>query len=124
MSRKLLIVLITMGIMGMVTGLAAKAPPNKITIDKFKKKKSGVEFDHQAHSKKYKVKCVTCHHEVKDKKKQNVSCSTKGCHGAKKVKGKLGGGETSLKKNHYHVNCVGCHKKQKKGPKKCKECHK
>lgn len=119
MGRKLLTVLITLGIMGMVTGLAAKKPPKQVTIDKFKKKKSAVTFDHEAHSKKHKVKCVTCHHT-----KKQESCSTDKCHGAKMDGKKPGGGEASLKKNPFHINCIGCHKKQKKGPSKCKECHK
>jgi hypothetical protein len=29
----------------------------------------------------------------------------------------------SLKKNHYHINCVGCHKESGAGPAKCDECH-
>ena len=119
MGRKLLTALITIGIMGMVTGLAAKAPPKKVTIDKFKKKKPGVVFDHEANSKKRKIKCITCHHN-----KKQVSCATKGCHAAKKDGKKPGGGEMSMKKNPFHIRWVGCHKKRKKGPKKCKECHK
>ena len=119
MGRRLLAVLITLGIMSMVTGLAAKPPPKQVTIDKFKKKKSAVAFNHEAHSKKLKIKCVTCHHT-----KKQISCSTDKCHGAKAEGKKPGGGEMSMKKNPFHISCVDCHKKEKKGPAKCKECHK
>ena len=123
MSRKLLTVLITLGIMGMVTGLAAKAPPKQVTLDKCKKKKPGVAFDHEAHSKKHKIKCDQCH-KHKDGKKKKGKCSDAKCHAGKAADKKPGCAEASLKKNPYHIKCVGCHKKNKKGPKKCKECHK
>ncbi len=119
MNKKLITALLFLGISGMVTGLAAKTPPKKIVLDVCKKKKAGVAFDHEAHSKTLKIKCVSCHHKGKQQK-----CASSGCHGPKKEGKKLGCGEASLKKNVYHVNCVGCHKKQKRGPKKCKACHK
>ena len=31
--------------------------------------------------------------------------------------------QMSLKKNPFHINCVGCHKEQGAGPAKCDECH-
>ncbi len=100
----------------------AKDPPKKVTLDKCKKKKSAVEFDHEMHVKKNKIACKKCHHTGK-----NVACSTAKCHAGKADGKKPGCAEMSLKKNPYHIRCVGCHKKGlngKKGPRKCKDCHK
>lgn len=123
MSKRLLVVVIALGLVGGVamlyTTASAKDAPKKVVIDKCKKKKSGVSFDHQAHVKKQKIKCKTCHHTGK-----NDSCATAKCHAGKAEGKKPGCAEMSLKKNPYHISCVGCHKKQKKGPKGCKDCHK
>lgn len=119
MKQKIVFAMVVVGMMGLAVSIAAKAPPKKVVIDACKKKKPAVAFDHEAHSKKLKIKCVTCHHTGKQQK-----CATSGCHGPKKEGKKLGCGEASLKKNPYHINCAGCHKKQKKGPKSCKGCHK
>ena len=84
-----------------------------ITVKKIGKKKSAVTFNHTKHKRyKYgakKVKCKNCHH----KGKMKDSCGKKGCH--KGAKGKKA----------IHKNCITqCHKAQKKGPRKCKACHK
>ncbi len=84
-----------------------------ITVKKIGSKKSAVTFNHKKH-KKYqfkgrKVKCKDCHH----KGKMKDSCSK--CHTKNKKKGKKA----------MHKNCIkACHKAQKKGPRKCKACHK
>lgn len=109
--------LITFAILGMVSGLVAKAPPTKVVIKSCQKKKPPVAFDHQKHAKTLKIECKTCHHKGDQKK-----CIS--CHAGKKKGNKPGCEETSLKKNPYHINCAGCHKKQKKGPRTCKACHK
>jgi hypothetical protein len=96
----------------------AKDAPAKMVLDKCKKKKSGVVLTHEAHAKKYKIECKSCHHTGKTDK----SCAS--CHAGKAQGKKPGCQEQSLKKNPYHINCVGCHKKKKKGPKGCKDCHK
>jgi DnaJ-class molecular chaperone len=64
-----------------------------------------------------------CHHVIKDGKNvwkegdKVAMCSS--CH---KSPTKNEGKTLSLK-NAFHKNCQGCHKKMKKGPKKCNQCH-
>lgn len=96
----------------------------KIQDPLFKKpKKAAVEFTHKKHAEDYKIKCADCHHVFKDGK--NVwkegdkvdKCSA--CH-TSPTKNQ---GKTLSLKNAYHKNCQGCHKKEKKGPTKCNECH-
>lgn len=117
MSKRFICVVVLLGFVGATSAVIAGNQPTKIVIDKCKKKKSGVAFDHTQHSKKLKIACKSCHHKGKNK-----SCFS--CHKGK-AKGKvLGCAEMSMKKNPYHVKCAGCHKKMKKGPRKCKQCHK
>jgi hypothetical protein len=49
-------------------------------------------------------KCTACHLDPEDA--ATPSCS-----------------EMSPKKNPYHLNCMGCHKTEGKGPTKCDDCH-
>ncbi len=95
-------------------GVALAAPPDKMSIDKIKKTKAAVAYDHKAHSAKVK-ECKACHH--KDEAGKEQGCSAKGCHGAK-AEGK----KVDLKEA-FHKQCKDCHKKEKKGPQKCDECH-
>lgn len=90
----------------------------------FKKmKKSPVEFGHKQHSVDLKIKCDECHHVYKDGKNvwkegdKVAMCAS--CH---KSPTKNEGKVLSLK-NAFHKNCQACHKKMKKGPRKCNECH-
>jgi hypothetical protein len=128
--RRLAIAAVTvlMGV-GLSVHVAAKkkAPAKKITIDGCKKKKPPVTFDHPAHVKAAKKKCETCHHKVEKAGKKvapdKAKCSD--CH-MKKQGEKLGTcQDKSKKKNPFHVQCIGCHKKAKadKAPTKCKGCH-
>jgi hypothetical protein len=119
MNNKLIAIMVGLGILGMGAGIAAKSQPKVVVIDKCKKKKSGVKFNHAKHTKELKVKCKQCHHKGKNK-----ACASAGCHVGKAAGKKPGCAEMSMKKNPFHITCVGCHKKNKKGPKKCKECHK
>jgi Class III cytochrome C family len=122
MTSRLLSVLIVTFVIGGALMFAAqpeaKAPPDKIVIDGCKKKKPAVHFNHALHAKKGKIKCVSCHH----KGKPGSKCSK--CHAGKAKGKKPGCAEMSMKKNPFHINCAGCHKKVKKGPTKCKACHK
>lgn len=118
---RIIAILITFGILGMVSGLVAKAPPKKVVIKSCQKKRPPVAFDHEKHSKKLKIECKACHHAVKAKDKYQ-KCIT--CHAGKKKGKKPGCSEMSMKKNPYHLNCAGCHKDKNKGPKTCKGCHK
>jgi hypothetical protein len=90
--------------------IAVAGEPDKVKIEKIKDKKSGVDFDHKAHTAV--AKCATCHH-----KGDNKSCFE--CH----KKDKTDDCKVDYKKA-LHKNCIDCHKKEKKGPTKCKECHK
>ncbi len=88
-------------------GIKAKTSARTtIIVTKIGKKKSAVKFNHEYHSKIDGVPCKFCHHEGR----QNDPCAK--CH-----KGKKG-------KVAIHKNCIGCHKKMKKGPVKCSLCHK
>ncbi len=73
---------------------------------KYPSKMGTVTFDHTTHQTS--VDCATCHHTG-----EYVSC--KSCHGvdAKAPKAKMA----------FHKQCKSCHKEQKQGPTKCKECH-
>ncbi len=92
-------------------GLALAGEPGKVKLDNGPGKKSAVEFDHKAHTT-HVADCKTCHHKEKDTK-----CFK--CH-------KLEASDTSkvTLKKAAHKSCKDCHKKEKKGPTKCKECHK
>ena len=130
MHKRLAIAAVTVLVgVGLSVHVAAKkkAPAKKITIDGCKKKKPAVTFDHPAHVKTAKKKCETCHHKVdkggKMVEADKAKCSD--CH-MKKQGDKLGTcQDSSKKKNPFHVQCVGCHKKSKvdKAPTKCKGCH-
>lgn len=87
--------------------------PEKITLDKIKKEKPAVQFNHKAHGDRIK-NCQVCHH--KDEKGKEQACST--CHKAKAE------GKTVELKEAFHKRCRGCHQKEKTGPTKCNECHK
>ena len=94
-------------------GTAFAGGPDKINIDKFKKSKPAVAFDHKGHQAKVKA-CKDCHH--KDEANKESKCS--GCHGEK------ADGKKLEAKEAFHKQCKGCHQKEKKGPTKCDECHK
>lgn len=93
-------------------GVAFAAPPDKIVIKEIQKTKSPVAYNHKAHSEKVKD-CKTCHH--KDEAGKEQKCGK--CHGAK-----ADGKKVDLKES-FHQQCKDCHKKEKKGPVKCDECH-
>ena len=76
-----------------------------------KSKKGAVTFKHEVHKAQA---CKTCHHKAKDGK-IGVACSE--CHKAKVEN------DVPKAKKACHNQCIACHKKEKKGPKKCKECH-
>jgi len=110
-----------------VVAFAAKAKdaPESATIDACKKKKAAVVFPHKKHVDA-KLECAKCHHTQKDLKAgadvEVKKCSS--CHLTPEKPETPKCTETSSKKNPFHISCTGCHKEQKKGPTKCKECHK
>lgn len=90
-----------------------------------KKKKSAVDFDHAEHVTGYAIGCEACHHKADLASIQGGAtpqkCVSDGCHGpAEKV---VEGKKMVDSEDAYHDNCKGCHKKEKKGPTKCKDCH-
>ena len=74
--------------------LFAKLPKGDMKIKKVGNKKSAVIYNHVKHAK------------IKNAK------DCKGCHAAMKTKAAA------------HKMCITCHKTEKVGPRKCKECHK
>jgi len=82
---------------------AASTGPKEI---KYTPKMGTVTFNHAAHQNR--TDCVTCHHT-------GDSAQCKSCHGVDSTAPKV--------KSAYHKTCKSCHKKLKKGPIKCKECH-
>ena len=102
----------------------ANKAPEKLTIDGCKVKKSATEFPHKLHVDA-KISCEKCHHTQKGLKAADTTevkkCSA--CHLKPEKEGTLKCDVASTKKNAYHVNCITCHKADKKGPTKCKECH-
>lgn len=85
--------------------------------------KTPVSFTHKKHSVDLKIKCTECHHVIKDGKNvwkegdKVAMCAS--CHKSP-LKNE---GKTLSLKNAFHKNCKDCHKKMKKGPTKCNECH-
>jgi hypothetical protein len=110
-------------VLGLAAGFsvmaAKKAAPKQIVIKECQKAKPPVAFPHETHTKKAKVACKTCHH-----KGQDQTCGAAKCHAGKAEGKRPGCAEMSPSKNPYHISCIGCHKKQNKGPKGCGDCHK
>ena len=94
-----------------VGGWAKKAIPKAVEL---KAKFGNVHFNHSNHVKKYKIKCVTCHHKMKTNPSK-MAC--RDCHKKPKV------GNAPVPMKAFHKTCKGCHKK-KGGPTSCKACHK
>lgn len=114
------IVAVLFGLMTAGVALASEIGPESIT---FKGGKKGqVTLSHKKHQEG--IQCGECHHGMADGKQvaykegQKIEkCAT--CHNKDLANEKL-----QKPKNAFHKNCKGCHKAQKKGPTKCKECHK
>jgi predicted CXXCH cytochrome family protein len=94
-------------------GAAFAAPPGKTVIREIQKIKAPVPFDHKAHAARV-AKCALCHHADMPGKEQKCS----NCHGERTV-----GKKVSLKEA-FHTQCRGCHRRERKGPVKCDDCHK
>lgn len=104
-----------------VAPLAATAP-DSTTIDDCVAKKSAVEFPHAAHFEV--TECTTCHHTDEGLTADSGTAQPCGeCHNSPESPDTPECAQMSLKKNPFHINCVGCHKEQAAGPAKCDECH-
>lgn len=95
--------------------IAAKAP-TQVVIDKVAKKKPGVAFDHEKHSKS--TDCLKCHHKAASKDE------VKGCFGCHGKDAAANDPASGKKDNPFHIVCKGCHKEKDEGPTKCGDCHK
>ena len=100
--------------------------------------KGPVKFEHKKHQEDYKIKCVECHHVIKDgknvwKEGDKVQLCME-CHNEPTIKGekKLPKDKQKLNlKLAYHGNCQGGHKDLKKKdkakygkiPTTCIQCH-
>ena len=122
--RKLLFTALTCAILIGFVGLPllhAVDAPADMTIEAPKDMattQSPVTFSHQGHAK---IDCKVCHHKGDTQQK----CTSAGCHDSTDSKDKTS--EKSFYKTFHAFNsdrsCVGCHKKEQKGPTKCLDCH-
>ncbi len=95
-------------------GMASADPPEKflLSIRNIAQTKPPVGFTHKGHFETV-TECRTCHH--RDTAVIGQKCS--GCHGPNDEIMKV-----CLRKA-YHRQCLGCHSKGNRGPRKCNECH-
>lgn len=117
-------VIIGLGIIAVVCVAAmALAQEPTSTLDACGEKKSAVSFPHEAHAAV--AECTACHHTneglVAGSDQKVDKCTV--CHLNPEKAETPDCGSMSSKKNPYHINCVGCHKTEAKGPTKCAECH-
>ena len=117
-------VVVGLGIFAMIF-IAANALTQEatITLDACGEKKSAVTFSHEGHVAV--ADCTVCHHTAEgltaDSGVAVKKCTE--CHLNPENAETLCCSQMSVKKNPYHVNCIGCHKAQAAGPTKCAECH-
>lgn len=117
-------------------GLYAASAPEVITMNSAgyaKHSKGLVEFTHAKHAADHKLACGECQHDDAGKPLTlKDGDPVKECGECHKEFGKLSKADRKLSKSEkikkyqkeaMHANCVGCHKKMKKGPKKCSDCH-
>ena len=120
----------------LAVGLYAASAPDVIPMNdsRYKKhKKAIVQFTHTKHAKDYKIACGEWHHDDAGKPLElKDGDPVQKCGDCHKEFGKLAKADKKMKKaakikkyqkEAVHANCIGCHKKEKKGPKKCAECH-
>jgi hypothetical protein len=80
-------------------------------------------FNHDEHNELAEIEeCNECHHvydeegnRIDDESSEDQSCSE--CHELE------ASGRIPALMKAFHLNCKGCHKKQKKGPVMCGQCH-
>lgn len=106
--------------------IAGNAAPDNIVMkapNGEKMTKAPVDFPHKAHVDNG-LDCMTCHHKATDKN-AITGCSVEGCHTNtdKKAKKDPKGFYAAFHAKKSEASCLGCHKKLKKGPKGCKDCH-
>ncbi len=114
--KKTVAILSTIAMLVMMVGATAvfaqDKGPASINLDFNSKGKKVNNFEHHKHQGH--MKCNECHH------KNHEGETPKACHSCHHKKK----GDAPAIKDAYHKNCKGCHKKGKKGPTKCNDCHK
>ncbi len=95
-------------------GMASAAPPEKflLSIRNIVQTKPTVGFSHKGHWETV-TDCRTCHH--RDSVILGQKCS--GCHGSTDEITRI------CLRQAFHRQCLGCHSKENRGPRKCNECH-
>ena len=63
MKKHLIVWLVALGMVAGYAAIAAKPGPKDVTIKACQKTKPPVAFPHEAHAKKQKIACKTCHHK-------------------------------------------------------------
>lgn len=109
----------------------AKEAPDTVTIDGCQNKKPPPKLLHKKHAEDYKVDCKECHHKtegiVPGGEMEVKKCWE--CHKTPDEPDTPICTTKNPKKNPFHIQCIGCHKKHRKenegskAPKKCKGCH-
>lgn len=107
----------------LVATIVFAAPPDTMVIDKAADKKPGAPFPHAQHVEAVDT-CVECHHTSEGLTLQSAGdvekCSD--CHF--EPEGDVPDmAQMSMKKNPFHMSCMGCHKEVEQGPTKCNDCH-
>ena len=102
--KKFLVLLVVAAFVG--TALIAVASDKGPAEIKLEAKMGTVTFNHAAHQGLV-PDCATCHHTGGFE-----ACTS--CHDGTKA---------PKSKDAFHKTCIDCHKKEAKGPSKCKECH-
>lgn len=134
--RRLSLALLTSAVVLLAATRSAHAqatdPPEEMTLDSCGDTRAPVEFPHKAHFDD--LECTTCHHSQEEMTLEAVQggmevelCAD--CHVEPEEVDTPNCTEKSLRKNPFHITCVGCHKEEKKEdeslsvPTKCAECH-
>lgn len=137
MKKQLTIgVAILLAVLFTVVGVVIAAAPEVLQMNDSRYKKHTkkiVTFTHKKHADDYKIACGECHHDDNGKPLElKADDPVQKCGDCHSTFGKTAKSDRKMKKKDkikkyqkeaLHANCIGCHKKQKKGPKKCAECH-
>jgi hypothetical protein len=124
MKKKLLLVLI-LSTLSVFLILPAFSQEEMEVIEDYgfqKRQRPPAVFKHDDHNETAEIEeCNECHHlyeegeKLEDESSEDQLCSD--CHGETSNDNQPG-----LKKA-FHLNCKGCHSKNKKGPIMCGQCH-
>ncbi len=89
--------------------------PAKIDFKHYAKEKPKAPFDHHAHQKLPKLKCVKCHHTMKGAKPNAKVKKCGECHeNVAEPEERKKQDDTPILKKAFHKRCKSCHKKHLK----------